>query len=304
MKTIKYLGLDCVPLADKNISILVTQSVGPRIISLRFNNCDNLFAELPEFGLDCPDGGIYHFYGGHRFWHAPEEFPQTYLPDDKPIDIRPIKNGLLATQLAEDSTGLQKSLEISLSGEKSQIIIKHILTNCSSRGIKKTAWAITQLKPGGIAILPFSQEKTNLQPNRTFTIWPYTDMTTKHVRWGNHYILVTAKMQKPFKVGFPNPRGWMGYWLNGTLFVKRSNFDLLATYCDLGSSSECYCNDQFLELETLAPITEISPGDSITHIENWKLYENIDFPSDEEKMTTIVNDLRLENNQNDLFSWN
>ena len=66
MQTIKHLDFDCVPLKNASLSLLVTQSVGPRIISLRFNGEDNLFAELPDFLTERPDGKVFHFYGGHR----------------------------------------------------------------------------------------------------------------------------------------------------------------------------------------------------------------------------------------------
>jgi hypothetical protein len=101
-------------------------------------------------------------------------------------------------------------------------------------------------------------------------------------------------MPSPFKVGFPNPRGWLAYWLGGTLFVKRAAFDAQATYYDFGSSSECYCNDQFLELETLAPISKMAPGESATHTETWELYADVDFPADEDVVQGIVEKLGLE----------
>jgi hypothetical protein len=61
----------------------------------------------------------------------------------------------------------------------------------------------------------------------------------------------------------------------------------------MGSSSECYCNDKFLELETLAPITKIEPGASVTHTETWELYVNVDFPGDEDETEEMVKKLGL-----------
>ena len=155
-------------------------------------------------------------------------------------------------------------------------------------------WAITQLKTGGVAILPQSEEKTDFLPNRSLALWSYTDIASPHVVWGNRYMLVHAEMQSPFKVGFPNVRGWLAYWQAGTLFVKRAAFDPQAAYFDLGSSSECYCNDKFLELETLAPISILNPGESVTHTETWELYSVVDFPKDENTAQAIVEKYGLE----------
>lgn len=294
MQTIKFLDFDCVPLENAVLSLLVTQSVGPRIISLRFNGGDNIFAELPNFVTKRPDGEIFHFYGGHRLWHAPENMPRTYVPDDGPVDIIPTEKGLSVIQQVEVETGIDKSIRISLVEDKPQVIVQHTLTNRGLWAVECAPWAITQFRTGGVAILPQPREQTEVLPNRSLALWPYTDVRNPKVTWGNRYILVQADMQKPFKVGFPNPRGWLAYWLEGTLFVKRATFDAKADYYDFGSSSECYCNDKFLELETLAPIGALAPGTSATHTETWELYADVDFPNDEDVLQQIVETLGLE----------
>jgi hypothetical protein len=56
MSITKFMGLGCVLLENSSLELLVTQSVGPRIISLRFNGGNNIFAELPNFVIARPDG--------------------------------------------------------------------------------------------------------------------------------------------------------------------------------------------------------------------------------------------------------
>jgi hypothetical protein len=131
-------------------------------------------------------------------------------------------------------------------------------------------------------------------PNRSLALWPYTNPSNPNVTWGQNYILVRANMDSPFKIGFPNPRGWLAYWLNGTLFVKRAKYEAQSSYFDFGSSSECYCNDKFIEMETLAPITAVEPGTSIGHVETWELFSNINYPRDEKEAQSIVEKLKLE----------
>jgi len=295
MDTIKFLKFDCVPLENAVLNLLVTQSVGPRIISLRFNGGDNLFAELPDFVAERPDGKIFHFYGGHRLWHAPENMPRTYFPDDEPVEIIPNQTGLSITSRVEDESNIEKAIQISLVEDKPQVIVCHTLTNRGPWPVECAPWTITQFKPGGVAILPQSQERTDVLPNRLLALWPYTDLDSPQVCWGNRYILVRAEMASPFKIGFPNPRGWLAYWLDGTLLViKRAVFDAQAEYYDFGSSSECYCNDRFLELETLTPRDKLVPGESVTHTETWELYADVAFPKDEDATQVIVDRLGLE----------
>jgi hypothetical protein len=293
LNTTKFLDLDCVSLENAALSLLVTRSVGPRILSLRFNGGENLFAELPDFVTERPDGEIFHFYGGHRLWHAPECTLRTYIPDDAPVESVPTQNGLLVTQPVEVQTGIEKSIHISLVADKPQVIVRHTLTNRGLWPLECAPWAITQFKTGGVAILPQAQLQNGFLPNRSLALWPYTDIASPHVTWGNRYILVRAEMEKPFKVGFPNPSGWLAYWRDGTLFVKRAAFDVQAEYYDFGSSSECYCNDRFLELETLAPKGRLEPGESAAHTETWELFANVDSPKDENAVQNSIENLGL-----------
>lgn len=293
MKTEKFLGHDCVPLENGILKLFVTQSIGPRILYLGFVNGENLLAELPNFVTECPGTGTFHFYGGHRLWHAPEEPSRTYLPDDEPVTISIFQNGIKAAQQTESKTGLQKSIEIQLMAGSTQITLTHRITNHGLRDVTCAPWAITQFKTGGTAIFPQIKTDTGVLPNRTLTLWPYTEMNNRNVHWGSDFILVQASMTSPFKIGFPNPRGWQAYWLHKTLFVKHTEYNAQAEYYDHGSSSESYCNDKFIELETLAPITTIAPGATATHIETWNLYKDIERPQTEEEAQTLADKLGL-----------
>jgi hypothetical protein len=83
MKMTTFNGLDCIELSNEHLILLVTQSVGPRILSLRNAAGENLFAELPELTMEYPGRGPFHFYGSHRLWYAPEDLVHTCLPDDE-----------------------------------------------------------------------------------------------------------------------------------------------------------------------------------------------------------------------------
>ena len=78
------------------------------------------------------------------------------------------------------------------------------------------------------------------------------------------------------------------------LFVKRAEYDSQAAYFDFGSSSECYCDHRFIELETLSPIHSIAPGETASHSEVWELYKDIERPRHESDAQRIVETLGLE----------
>ena len=294
MKTTTFRDMECIIVQNDNLQLLVTRSIGPRIISLRFKQGENLFAELPDFVTERPDGKIYHFYGGHRLWISPEDPIGSYSLDDQPVEISQTDNGLLIRKPVEPESGIEKSILLNLDTERARVTLTHWLTNRNPAPLECASWAITQLKMGGVAILPQARIETGLLPNRVLSFWPYTDIASPQLTFGNNFILLRADLQKPFKVGFPNPRGWMAYWLDGVLFVKRAAFDPQGIYSDFGSSSECYCNRQFLELETMTPILPIPPNESIVQVEAWELYADVPLPKDEEIARSIANEIGLE----------
>ncbi len=296
MERIDFLGLQCVRLANDSLELLVARSAGPRIISLKLTQGQNLFAELPNFEIPCPDSGVLKLWGGHRLWYAPEVPALTYLPDHAPVTISKLKHGLKVTQPIEAKSGIEKSMQITLPDQTAKVIVDHTLRNTGLWAVELAPWAITQIKPGGIAILPQNTAPSGVLPNRRLTLWPYTDMKSPYIQWGNRYIFVQANLPEgdSLKVGFPNPHNWLGYWLDQTLFVKQATYQAEADYFDFGSSTEFYARPEFVELETLGPRTMLAPGESVTHRETWRLYPNVKLEPNEDAVQKLVKELGIE----------
>jgi hypothetical protein len=158
-------------------------------------------------------------------------------------------------------------------------------------------WAITQLRPGGVAILPQPSEppdERGLLPNCQITFGAYTSINSPHIAWGDRFVLVRAVMREgALKMGFPNPAGWLAYAVDGSLFIKAAAYQPAADYFDRGSSRECYCDPRFLELETLGPRPVLAPGRSITHREAWALCAVASFRLAETAVQDVVDRLGL-----------
>ena len=290
-----YAGFDCVNLNNGIVNLWITKSIGPRILGFAFNGKENLFALLPDAKIDYPGGGEFFLRGGHRLWYAPEKSATTYIPDNQPVEIDYFENKLRIVQPVDELTGIQKSLMVSLSPDQPKVVIGHQLENQGKEPISLAPWAITQLKPGGVAILPQrtgNADQEGLLPNRQLVLWPYTQIHSPYLRLGDKFIFVEAKVdQGALKIGFQNLAGWMAYHYQDTLFVKKAKFFPDAEYYDLGSSSECYCNPDFLELETLGPKVILEPNQVTNHLEEWLLYGDIDFSPDEEKAISLFENL-------------
>jgi hypothetical protein len=79
-----------------------------------------------------------------------------------------------------------------------------------------------------------------------------------------------------------------GYWLDGVLFVKRIDPVADVPLPDGGCNTESYCNHKFLELESLGPLTTLSPETTITHIETWELFTSLDQPFIPEAIRRLI----------------
>ncbi|MFC1803884.1 hypothetical protein ACFL0D_07975 [Thermoproteota archaeon] len=69
--------------------------------------------------------------------------------------------------------------------------------------------------------------------------------------------------------------GWAACLNKGHLLVKTFVYQNGASYPDFGCSVEPFTNTDFLELETLGPLTLLGRGESVEHIENWFLFRDI-----------------------------
>ncbi len=263
-------GVECHRLVSGSIELLIATSVGPRILGLRSTAGPQLFAGLAGSRIEGP-AGPYTFYGGHRLWSAPEIPAVTYAPDDHPVAVVADARG--ASVLAPvDRAGLEKSLSLVVRGNA--VIVDHTITNAGRHGRTMAPWAITQLAPGGTAVMPLGGRlRDEYQADRSVVAWPYTQWHDPLIDVGDRAVTVEATRIEPMKIGTALRREWLAYRLHGYLFVKRSRHPEAAVTADLGATGQIYCNDAFLELKTLGPLVELAPGASATHREVWEIHE-------------------------------
>ncbi|NQS92114.1 MAG: hypothetical protein HQ574_06850 [Chloroflexi bacterium] len=278
----EFEGLDCFRVDNGLLSLWVTREVGPRILGLSLEGGENLLAVLPDSKIEVQDADDYSLRGGHRLWYGPEKPETTYIADDQPVEILLLENGLQITQKTDLATSIQKSWQVILDEYQALLTIQHKLTNQGNEDFVLAPWAITQLRPGGLGIIPLQTEladKHGLLPNRQLVLWPYTNVKSLYLGLYDQAITIKAEMKDgALKVGTANPRGWLAYILNKNLFVKTAAFQADGNYLDRGASSQIYCNPDFIELETLGPVVTLSPGEYVDHMETWQIYPEGNWP--------------------------
>ncbi len=288
----RFAGEDCVQLANGTLTLHALKNAGPRITGLQINGGRNLFAELP----DSVKAGDYILRGGQRVWHGPEDVVRSYQADNDPVKVEWADNRLSLTQKTEELTRIQKTITFEEGKNPNELVVDHILTNHNLLPVKYTVWPICQARSGGFAILPLSRENTGLLPNRRVVFWPYANLRSENLYLGNEFIFVKAAFSAGdrTKIGWLNDRGWMGYSLDHTLFIKNAKFIPGGDYIDLGCSMECYCDVNCIELETTSPLAEVPPGGSARHTETWSVFPDVDLQMDEESVRSVVKTLGID----------
>ncbi len=274
MKKVEFMGWkNCLEINSGEFKLIITAEIGPRIIGGFLNGGENIFYVDPETA-GSSGGTAWNIYGGHRLWHAPEAMPRTYEPDNIPIawDYDEASGTVWLSSGTAPCAGIHKSISIEpLGNEKFRLI--HIIKNDNMWEIELAAWALSVMAPGGIGIVPQPQgDKQALLPNRYLTVWPYTNMADPRLTWGEKYTLLRqdSNTQSPCKLGLNCEGGWLAYVNNGTALIKRFKHMVDAEYPDNGCSVEVYTNHFMQEIETLSPLYNLAPGESITHIEEWE----------------------------------
>ncbi len=188
VQTKPYQGYEVVEISNGEISLLVTVSSGPRILSFSAYGSKNLFAELPGVELEYPGEGSLKLVGGHRLWYAPEKPETTYIPDNLPVEWREIDGGIELIQRVDEPTGIRKSIKVQVPESGAKVVVTHVLTNTGDKPFVLAPWAITQLRAGGKAVIPqrtVPADPHGLLPNRNIVLWTYTDVSSDLVEIKN-----------------------------------------------------------------------------------------------------------------------
>lgn len=264
--------------SNGQIELVVTGDVGPRIMRLGFPGGQNLFNEFPaELGKS---GEKEHFLrGGHRLWKAPEDTTATWAPDNDPVKIEIKENGVIATGQVEPWTGLQKQIVVEMAASGTSVTLTHRITNKTLFAVEFAPWAVSMMAPGGTAIAGFPPRGPHpgqLDPSNPLTMWTYTDLTDPRWKFAKNYLTLRQDPHntKAQKIGIFSEHTWAAYQLNGELFLKQVQADPNSRYPDFGCSLELFTDNEFLELETLGPLTKVAPAHSVVHVERWSLHKD------------------------------
>ncbi|MGB7925766.1 MAG: hypothetical protein WCF57_21185 [Pyrinomonadaceae bacterium] len=297
MERLTYLDLsNCYRLSNGTVEVIVTTDVGPRIIRYGFCGAENILGELPNDVLET-ELGQFKPWGGHRLWIAPEVMPDSYAPDNSPVEYQiEGRDTIRLMPRPEPRTRIQKEMTVTLDAEGTGVTVRHKIINRNLSGIDAAPWALTIMQGGGETILPQEPYRSHddyLLPARALVLWHYTDLTDPRWKIGSKYIRLRtdARRAEPQKIGIMNKQGWAAYQRGRTLFVKRFHYEEGASYPDYGSNNETYTAGSFMEVETLGPLRRLEPGMASETVERWYLFGSVERGETETAIDAALNPL-------------
>ena len=228
----------------------------------------NVFKEFAE-RLGKSGEEKWQLRGGHRIWAAPEDAVKTYAPDNGPVHVA-IKGAVLeATEPVEPLTGLEKQITVKMSrhGQRRRGTAPHPQHHEEIHGSRSL---------GAFHDGAGRRGHPRISAARHASRSAGADQSAGHVglhRSHRQALAVHEEIPDPAP-GPEQPRPaakarvvstrtpGSAYLLGSDLFIKRIEADPKRTYPDLGASFETFTNADFLEQETLGPMTKLAPGAS------------------------------------------
>ncbi|MGH9515377.1 MAG: hypothetical protein ACRD3P_06830 [Terriglobales bacterium] len=270
---------NCYRVTNGEVELIVTGDIGPRIIRYGFVGGQNVFKEFSD-QIGKTGEEKFQLRGGDRVWKAPEDPIATWAPDNVPVEIKETSTGLIARAPVEPLTHLQKEIEVSLAPSGTEVTVSHRITNHSLFTLEFAPWVLTMMAPGGTEITGFpprGRHPINLEATNPLVMWAYTNLADKRLTFTKKYLALRQdpNNSEAQKVGLFNKDTWAAYLINGEAFVKRATADPAKTYTDFGCSFETFTNNEFLEIETLGPVTKVAPGTIVEQMERWSLHRNV-----------------------------
>ena len=262
---------ECAVLSNDVIEIAASLEFGPRILRFGLKDHDNIMFEQPLDAqyLCTPEGWRVH--GGLRLAFAPES-EKTYWPDNVPVEYEFLDDGLVLTQACDGFLNARKRIRIGFTDRPDTVDIDFEIDNTGNSALVGAPWAITAVRPGGVLHVPFYNERLDMFPSRFISVWGTTGLDDERLAFEEKEFTVRPlPSDRYFKIGASCPEGVVRYDVAGQSFIKRFGFDEDAVYPDNNVNLEIFCCRAMMEIESLAPLSEIRPGETGLHFEQWSV---------------------------------
>jgi hypothetical protein len=246
---------------EGQLRLIAVTSLGPRLLSLCFDGGENLlYEDHTHFKV-----GAWRLYGGHRFTVAPES-AASYAPDNQPCHVRAEGNSLMIEQRLDD--GLLRGLEIAPGPSPSGFRLRHVLRNQLDQPWRGALWAITCVPPASRLVVPECSGPARFWTGENER---YANGSSPQWRVEAGRVVIIPSGEKG-KIGLRAERPQLEVVGCETAFVIQGPDRIpRAPYPDEDCNVEVFTCADYLELETLGPLTTLLPGQELTHEQQWRV---------------------------------
>lgn len=306
-----YLGWQAYFIKRGRLELAVTPQIGGRLMRLAWEGFDLAFTQKEFHGVVEPLEAVtdlhakkrefgFRLYGGDKTWLAPQNRWTDAVPfldlDSGRYDARLERNSSEEIQIAVTSpvdreTGMQVTRTVYVAADKPGFVLTHRLRNASGQPAEWGIWDIFQCLKPGRAYLPRRASSGFPDGVKTFAEeGESTRVRAEAVQILGSVACITCTGSAAFKFGVDADQGWLlGIHQTppGRLIGYRTKFAVQPgqTYGH-GCTAEVYNSDRYpyFEMEILAPLVKMAPGQETTFVEERLLFDVSGWPSDEKSV--------------------
>ena len=278
INSVHFNGLAAIELLTAEVRLVVVIARGPRIAFLGEPGGANLLYWAPGKH----QRGEWDILGGHRVWltrPGADEPEETYAPDNGVCSVELHENGVTVIGALDPVHRLRRGLAVrALAGNRFRV--DNFVRNESDMLWSGGLWAITCTVPGA--------HSSYVAPLGDGSSWDYTTIVAFRTWGGGHGgvgfadeqftttqdALVLRPTGRENKRMFKADAGILALHdpKRGILFAKHAAYQSGGNY-PLGTNFALYVGpDNFMvEMESMAPVETLKPGQSSVHTETWVL---------------------------------
>lgn len=262
-------------LSNGTMEFEVALDKGIRMNRLNLCGMNNIFYEQPLDTEYLQKENGWRLEGGLRLWAAPES-EESYYPDNNPVNIEILQNGILLRQEKDLYTNLTKTVAICfLPDDPNKLEVSFRIINSDVVDKNIGIWAITTFVPEGKGYVSFHSEDDLINPSRFISMWKDTKLNDPRVTYKDNGIAIHhSKIAQYFKMGILSMDGLCSFDAYGQKLTRLCGYDDSLIYPDGNINIEVFMCEHMMELETLGPLINLGPGEECSRKELWILQKS------------------------------
>ncbi|MEN6627266.1 MAG: hypothetical protein ABFD69_13665 [Candidatus Sumerlaeia bacterium] len=252
-----------------DLELILAAGDHPRVVSLSRGDGENVLFDDVN---DAYGRGAWRLMGGHRLWVAPET-EASYETESGPcrVTVEPHRVGV---SRGPGPSLIRRRIEIAESDRCEGFRVRHELTN--EGGFPSTAapWAITCVKSTGRVLIPWGAGDASwrMQTVRYWRQWGPLSTDPSDGQWHPQKDRFVVEPRGRWgKVGLASDGACIAHATENETFFKYFDFAPGAAYPDDGCNIAVCVAPDYVEIETLGPLAQITGGAKAVHDEHWDL---------------------------------